>query len=178
MTCCCLSCRWGEAMSLNCGHQRAYCLSPWWYMNMENNGEMILTGETEELGEKPVPVPLCPLKIQYELTRARIRASVARGRRLTAWATARPNFSVTIKIKFLLNVSSIFGHETCRWRYCPPQYFHERISGSFRFSLGITVLRIIRSLHYLLRITQNSTLKNSGVFLANLMTLYQLLPFL
>jgi hypothetical protein len=112
MTCCCLSCRWGEVMSLNCGHQRAYCLSPWWYMNMENNGEMILTEETEELGENPVPVPLCPLKIQYELTRARIRVSVARGRRLTAWATIRPNFSVTIKVKFLLNVSSIFGHGT------------------------------------------------------------------
>jgi hypothetical protein len=26
-------------------------------MNMESHGGMILTGETEELGEKPVPVP-------------------------------------------------------------------------------------------------------------------------
>jgi hypothetical protein len=30
-------------------------------MNMENDGGMILPGETEELVEKPVPVPLCPL---------------------------------------------------------------------------------------------------------------------
>jgi hypothetical protein len=27
---------------------------------MESHGGMILTGKTEELGEKPVPVPLCP----------------------------------------------------------------------------------------------------------------------
>jgi hypothetical protein len=27
----CLSCRWGETMSLKCGHQRAYCSSPRWY---------------------------------------------------------------------------------------------------------------------------------------------------
>jgi hypothetical protein len=29
-------------------------------MNMERNGGMILTGEKEEPGENPVPVPLCP----------------------------------------------------------------------------------------------------------------------
>jgi hypothetical protein len=29
-------------------------------MNMENDGGIIVTGKTEELGEKPVPVPLCP----------------------------------------------------------------------------------------------------------------------
>jgi hypothetical protein len=26
--CPCCSCRWGETMSLNCGHERAYCSSP------------------------------------------------------------------------------------------------------------------------------------------------------
>jgi hypothetical protein len=29
-------------------------------MIMEKDGGMILTGKTEELGEKPVPVSLCP----------------------------------------------------------------------------------------------------------------------
>jgi hypothetical protein len=56
----CCSCRWGETVSLNCDHQRTCCLPPRFYMNMESHHGMILTGKTEELGEKPVPVPLCP----------------------------------------------------------------------------------------------------------------------
>jgi hypothetical protein len=47
-------------------------------------------GETEELGEKPVPAPLCPPQIRHGLTRDRNRASAVGGRRLTAWAMARP----------------------------------------------------------------------------------------
>jgi hypothetical protein len=47
-------------------------------------------GKTEELGEKPVPVPLCPPQIPHGLTRAWIRTSVVKVRRLTAWAMARP----------------------------------------------------------------------------------------
>jgi hypothetical protein len=47
-------------------------------------------GKTEELGEKPVPVPLCPPQIPHGLTRDRTRASAVRGRRLTAWTMARP----------------------------------------------------------------------------------------
>jgi hypothetical protein len=46
-------------------------------------------GKTEVLGEKPVPVPLCPPQIPHGLTRYRTRASALRGRRLTAW---RPIF--------------------------------------------------------------------------------------
>jgi hypothetical protein len=30
------------------------------------HGEMILTGETEGLGEKPAPVPLCPPQIPLD----------------------------------------------------------------------------------------------------------------
>jgi hypothetical protein len=41
-------------------------------------------------GKKPVPVPLCPPQIPHELTRYRTRACALGGRRLTAWATARP----------------------------------------------------------------------------------------
>jgi hypothetical protein len=36
-------------------------------------------GNTEELEEKPFPVPLCPPKISHTLTRARIRASAVTG---------------------------------------------------------------------------------------------------
>jgi hypothetical protein len=49
-------------------------------------------GKTEELVEKPVPVPLFPPQIPYGLTRARTRASAVRGRRLTTWAMARSHF--------------------------------------------------------------------------------------
>jgi hypothetical protein len=52
--------RWGETTSLNCCHYRTYCPSPRWYMSVENDGGMTLTGETEKLGEKPVPMPLYP----------------------------------------------------------------------------------------------------------------------
>jgi hypothetical protein len=51
---------------------------------------MKLTGENRQLGEKPVPVPLCPPQISHGLTRDRTRASAVRGRRLTARAMARP----------------------------------------------------------------------------------------
>jgi hypothetical protein len=47
-------------------------------------------GKTEVLGEKPVPVPLCPPQIPHGLTLDRNRASSVRVRRLTAWAMARP----------------------------------------------------------------------------------------
>jgi hypothetical protein len=45
---------------------------------------MKLTGENRQLGEKPVPVPLCPPQISHGLTRNRTRASAVRGRRLNA----------------------------------------------------------------------------------------------
>jgi hypothetical protein len=35
-------------------------------------------------------VPLCPPQIPNDLTRARTRAEAVGSRRLTAWATARP----------------------------------------------------------------------------------------
>jgi hypothetical protein len=47
-------------------------------------------GKTEELGEKPVLLPLCPPQIPHWLTWDRTRASAVGGRRLTAWAMARP----------------------------------------------------------------------------------------
>jgi hypothetical protein len=38
-------------------------------------GGMPLTGKTEEVGENPVPLPLCPSQIPHELTRTRTWAS-------------------------------------------------------------------------------------------------------
>jgi hypothetical protein len=49
-------------------------------------------GKTEVLGEKPVPVPLCPPQIPHGPTRDWTPASAVRGRRLTAWAMARPTY--------------------------------------------------------------------------------------
>ena len=48
------------------------------------NGGMTLTGKTEVLGEKLVPVPLCPPQIPHGLTWNRTRASAVRGLRQTA----------------------------------------------------------------------------------------------
>jgi hypothetical protein len=45
---------------------------------------MKLTGENRQLGEKPVPEPLFPPQTPHGLTLDRTRASVVRGRRLTA----------------------------------------------------------------------------------------------
>jgi hypothetical protein len=47
-------------------------------------------GKTEELGEKPVSVLLCPPQIPHGFTCTRTRTSAVRGRRQTAWSMARP----------------------------------------------------------------------------------------
>jgi hypothetical protein len=46
--------------------------------------------KSEELGEKPVSVPLCPPEMTQGMSRAQTRDSAVRGQRLTAWAMARP----------------------------------------------------------------------------------------
>jgi hypothetical protein len=77
---------------------------PTWYV-LEKDGGMILAGETEELGEKPVPVPLCPPQIPHGLTWARTRASAVRSRRLTTWAMARPSLYACITT-YISNISN------------------------------------------------------------------------
>jgi hypothetical protein len=43
-------------------------------MIVEQSVECELAGETEVLGEKTAPMPLCPPEIPHDLTRARTRA--------------------------------------------------------------------------------------------------------
>jgi hypothetical protein len=47
-------------------------------------------GKPEIVREKPILMPLCWPQIPHGLSRDRTRASAVRGRRLTAWAMARP----------------------------------------------------------------------------------------
>ena len=44
-------------------------------------------GKTEVLRDKPVPVPVCPIKTSHGLLWDGTRATAVRGRPLTAWAT-------------------------------------------------------------------------------------------
>jgi hypothetical protein len=58
---------------------------------------MKLTGENWQLGEKPVPVPICPPQISHGLTRDRTRASAVRGRRLAAWVMSRSTGGINLQ---------------------------------------------------------------------------------
>jgi hypothetical protein len=49
------SCRWGEKVSLNCGHKGSYCSSSRWYMSMERHGGMILTAGNRGTQRKAFP---------------------------------------------------------------------------------------------------------------------------
>jgi hypothetical protein len=80
----------GLAPKRGCLLTLAYYAFPRWYEFGERRWNDILTGKTEELGDKPVPVPLYPPQIPHGLTWARTRASAVRSRRLTTWAMARP----------------------------------------------------------------------------------------
>jgi hypothetical protein len=73
----------------------AYCLTLWWrlvFSVFPRNGapvEWNWQGKPDTR-EKPVPMPLCPPQIPHGLTRDWTWASAVGGRRLTAWAVARP----------------------------------------------------------------------------------------
>jgi hypothetical protein len=105
-SCCCCTCRWGETTSLNCGHQRAYCSTPRWYIWVcRATVEWYWQGKTEGLWEKNLSQ--CHF-VAYGLTRAsanrrKISTNAGqhnerRGHTSTAWvgfesttfATAKP----------------------------------------------------------------------------------------
>jgi hypothetical protein len=75
-------CLWTAASTGSCSSRNLY-------VSMDSRGGMILSGETEYLGEKLVPVPLCP-QIPHGITRARTPSSAVRSQQLTTWAMARP----------------------------------------------------------------------------------------
>jgi hypothetical protein len=72
-------------------HWLAYCTSPRWYDgDFGAIGGMRISRGNRSIRKKPVPVPLCPPQIPYDLTRVRTRDSAVGSRRLTAWAMAWP----------------------------------------------------------------------------------------
>jgi hypothetical protein len=60
------------------------------FLVMEHRRNEIDRGKPKYSGKKPVPLPLCPPQIPHGLSRDRTRGSAVGGRRLTAWAMARP----------------------------------------------------------------------------------------
>jgi hypothetical protein len=64
-----------------------------------------MAGETDVLGEYLPPAQFCTLQIPLDQTRVRTRAAAVGSQRLTAWAIALPNSSVT-------SISSNFQHST------------------------------------------------------------------
>jgi hypothetical protein len=78
---------------------------PWMIHEYGALMEWYWQGKTEELGEKPVPVPLCPPQIPHGLTRLRTQASAVGGRRLTVWAMARPGLQLRSYVEVILFVS-------------------------------------------------------------------------
>jgi hypothetical protein len=115
-----------------------------WYMNMESHDGMISTGKAEELGEIPVPVPLCPPQIPHRMTRVRTRASAVRGRRLTAWATARSPVVLTLII-FLYESATLPVHafsSLAFFFYCLLARFLDHSSSSSPSSLSTSLRHV------------------------------------
>lgn len=54
---------------------------------------IVLTGKTQVLGEKPLPMPLCLPQMPHRKVLVWTRASVMSDWQLTAWTTARSRFS-------------------------------------------------------------------------------------
>jgi hypothetical protein len=82
--CCCCLCLWRETTSLNCGHHRTYCSSPGdvWVWKAIDRGN--LKNSERSLSKCHFIHHKCRMAWPGN------EASAARGRRLTAWAKARP----------------------------------------------------------------------------------------
>jgi hypothetical protein len=111
----------GRDMSLNCGHQRAYCSSLRWLWVWKATVEWYWQGTTKDLVGNPVPVRLCPPKVPSRLIRARTRASVVRGRSVPAWAMSRTTMKCWREKRIDSPYSvTIAGYET--GEQCPMNY--------------------------------------------------------
>jgi hypothetical protein len=90
---------------------------------------MKLTGENWQLGEKPVPVPLCPPQTPHGLTRDRTRASAVEGRRLTAWAMARPICLPYCCCQFKFGNNKLLPRFVTKLWWSYGKYFPSRVDG-------------------------------------------------
>jgi hypothetical protein len=84
------SCQWGETMSLNCGHQQAYCSSSSWY----EYGERWWNGVDRRKPKNSENLYHCHFvyyksHMDYPVSNP---ASMVRRQRLTAWTVAWPKF--------------------------------------------------------------------------------------
>jgi hypothetical protein len=86
--------RWGETMSLNCGHQRAYCLSPWWCMSMESRCNDTVRGKSENSEKKTCSRLRCYSVHHMEWSGARTQVSAVRGPLLASWAMAQKVYTM------------------------------------------------------------------------------------
>jgi hypothetical protein len=77
----------------------------WWWMWSSRSNEN-WQGKPKYSEKKPASVPLCPPQIPHDLTLARTRAATVGSRRLTAWAMARPIWTITNTSK---NTSPFIG---------------------------------------------------------------------
>jgi hypothetical protein len=124
-------------------------------------------GKTEELGEKPVPVPLRPPQIPHGLTRDWTRASAVGGRRLTAWAMARPSFqAVTWFLKY--NSVNLIFHEmiTLLWFEMRRHAQWFGYSYAMKCNISVLILEAVRVFVFLYVVT------GTGLWLLRLNTEY------
>jgi len=108
----------GVGLSLNCGHQRAFVHLPDDIRIWSATVEWYCQGKAEELGDKPVPVPLCSPQIPRGFTRAWTWDFAARGWRLTAWAMARPIIGTHKNFKALLSACESTRHYSPHKQHC------------------------------------------------------------
>jgi hypothetical protein len=119
------SCWWGETVSLNCGHNRAYC--PWHeYRQLWSKGTDRRKLKNSE--KNLVPVLLCPPQISHGLTQAQTRVSAVRGWQLTCWAMAQPSLCWVISqqstVEFTFNLSSFIPFHLFKvpFLWCQPHH--------------------------------------------------------
>jgi hypothetical protein len=101
--------------------------------------------KTELLGEKPVPVPLCPPPMPHGMSRDRIWASEVGDRRLTAWAMPRPNRPLRkTRPSYTYNIKTYIKKEVgwCEGRYI--QTF-----SVYAFYLGVSSSNVYPETSYL-----------------------------
>jgi hypothetical protein len=103
-----VQCRWSKTMCPNCGHQRAYCSSPRWYMRVEGHGGIMFTGENRRTRRKACPSATLSTT---NPTRTDPGADPGVRQRLTVWATEGPDmWGMRIWRRWRIRCSSELWH--------------------------------------------------------------------